>query len=96
MNEYDSDATGTFAQTIAHPCDVTDGCGHAGRLEAQEFVQLVMSKARSPEEEMRETWKFFDVDQDGVLTTLSLNKAPNYCLSTSHCISPLVTAGRPY
>ena len=34
----------------------------AGQLDAEEFVELVLSKARSPDEEMQRSWSFFDVN----------------------------------
>ena len=36
-----------------------------GQLDAEEFVQLVMSKSKSPDDEMREAWTYFDVDCNG-------------------------------
>ena len=37
----------------------------SGELDKEEFIQLVMAKGKTPEEEMKETWKFFDVDAGG-------------------------------
>ena len=36
-----------------------------GQLDAGEFVKSLMSKAKSPDEEMREAWAFLDVDGNG-------------------------------
>ena len=39
----------------------------SGQLDADEFVQLVMAKSKSPNDEMREAWSYFDVDGDGAV-----------------------------
>jgi len=39
----------------------------SGQLDADEFVQLVMAKSKSPNDEMREAWSYFDVDGDGCI-----------------------------
>ena len=37
-------------------------------METEEFVELVVSKGQSPEEEMLKTWEYLDTDQSGEIT----------------------------
>ena len=61
INEYDSDASGirmTFSNILSHIYLL-------GQIDAQEFVLLMMARAKSPDDEMREAWSYFDADSDG-------------------------------
>ena len=47
---------------LARQALLLDESVSVGQLDAEEFVQLVLSKAGSPDEEMQRSWSFFDVN----------------------------------
>merc|ERR1712166_12089 len=57
------DVSSSEIQDIIHEYD-SDASGH---LDAEEFVQSLMAIAQTPDEEMREAWSFFDINEDGCI-----------------------------